>query len=60
MTTVAIFYAIRKHNWLAVGILGIVAALMRSFSILMIVPAVVEWLGTSKIFEMIKEKDLKK
>ena len=51
MTTVAIFYAIRKHNWLAVGILGIVAALMRSFSILMIVPAVVEWLGTSKILK---------
>lgn len=59
LTTVAIFYAIRKHNWLAVGILGIVAALMRSFSILMIVPAVVEWLGTSKIFEMIKEKRFK-
>ena len=25
----------------------------------MIVPAVVEWLGTSKIFEMIKEKRFK-
>ena len=59
LTTVAIFYAIRKHNWLAVGILGIVAALMRSFSVLMSVPAVVEWLGTSKIFEMIKEKRFK-
>ena len=59
LTTVAIFYAIRKHNWLAVGILGIVAALMRSFSVLMLIPAVVEWVGTSKIFELLKEKRFK-
>lgn len=59
LLTVATFYAIRKHNWLLTGILGMFAALCRSFGVFLIIPAAVEWLQTVKPITLIRDKKLK-
>ncbi|MCD8391445.1 MAG: glycosyltransferase family 39 protein, partial [Firmicutes bacterium] len=59
LTITATFLAIRRHNWLAAGILGMFAALTRSFGVFMIIPAAVEWAQNEKPIELIKNKDWK-
>ncbi|MBV8073784.1 MAG: glycosyltransferase family 39 protein, partial [Candidatus Eremiobacteraeota bacterium] len=44
--TVASFYYIREHKWLAAGILGYFAALTRVEGVLLAVPMAIEWLGS--------------
>lgn len=60
MLTIATFLAIRKHNWLVVGILGALTALTRSFGVLMIIPAAVEWVQHECPIGLIREKNWKK
>jgi Gpi18-like mannosyltransferase len=59
MLIMAVFLAIRKHNWLAVGILGALASLSRSFGIFMIIPAFAEWVQTERPVTLVKEKQFK-
>ncbi len=56
---IATFLAIRKHNYLAAGILGIFAALTRSVGVLMIIPAAIEWIQDVQPISLIKEKKAK-
>lgn len=60
MMTIATFLAIRRHNWWAAGVLGALTALTRSFGVLMIIPAAVEWIQAECPIALIKEKKLKK
>ncbi len=56
---IATFLAIRKHNYLIAGILGIFASLTRSGGVLMIIPAAIEWIQDVKPLSLIKEKQTK-
>ena len=58
-TSAATLYYIRKHKWYLVGIWGAAAALSRMLGILLAIPAAVEWLEHYKIFEKLKNKDIK-
>lgn len=58
-TSAATLYYIRKHKWYLVGIWGAAAALSRMVGILLAIPAAVEWLEHYKIFEKLKNKDIK-
>ena len=58
-TSAATLYYIRKHKWHLVGIWGAAAALSRMLGILLAIPAAVEWLEHYKIFEKLKNKDIK-
>ena len=58
-TAAATLYYIRKHKWYLVGIWGAAAALSRMLGILLAIPAAVEWLEHYKIFEKLKNKDIK-
>lgn len=51
------FYAIRKHNWLLTGIFGMLSALTRSFGVLMLIPAAVEWVQSEQPVILIKNKE---
>ncbi len=59
LTTVATFYFIRKHNWIMVGVCGALAALSRISGVVVIFPAVVEFIEHYKLFGMFKEKKVK-
>ena len=59
LVTVAMFLAIRRHNWLIAGILGILASLTRSVGVLMVVPAAVEWICSERPAALVKEKGVK-
>lgn len=59
LTTAATFYFIRKHNWIMVGICGALAALSRISGILMIFPAVIEFIEYYELFGMFKSKKFK-
>lgn len=56
MLMVWVFLAIRKHNYLLAGILGIFASLTRSVGVLLIIPAFIEWLTHEKPISFIKAK----
>lgn len=56
LTIVSTFLAIRQHKWLLAGILGMLAALTRSFGVFMIIPAVVEWVQTERPVDLIRDK----
>ena len=58
-TSATTLYYIRKHKWHLVGIWGAAAALSRMLGILLAIPAAVEWLEHYKIFEKLKNKDIK-
>ena len=55
----ATFLAIRKHKWWLAGILGALSALTRSFGVLMIIPAVIEWITYEKPVALIRKKEFK-
>ncbi len=52
----AVFLEIRKHNWLAAGILGIFASLTRSFGVFMVITAAIEWIQSERPVTLFKEK----
>ena len=54
------FLAIREHKWVLAGIFGAIAALTRSFGVLMIIVAAVEWCQENQPFAKIKDKQWKK
>lgn len=56
---IAVFLAIRRHKWLAAGILGIFAALTRSVGVFMVFPAAVEWVREEKPLLLMKQKKWK-
>lgn len=56
MLTVMSLYYTRKHNWLAVGIIGLLAAATRTQGILVFVPALIELLFTARERSLQKEK----
>lgn len=58
-TSAVTLYYIREHKWYLVGIFGALAALSRMAGILLAIPAAVEWLEEYKIFEKLKNKDIK-
>lgn len=58
-TMSAALYYIRKHNWALTGVFGALAALSRMAGILLAIPAAIEWLEEYKIFEKLKNKDIK-
>lgn len=53
------FYFIKKHNWLAVGLTGILCALCRVQGVIIMGVAGVEFLITYPFFTMYREKRLK-
>lgn len=53
------FYFIRKHNWLAVGLVGILCALCRIQGVIIMGVAGVEFLITYPFFQMYREKRIK-
>ena len=59
LTTVASFYYIRKHNWIMVGVCGALAALSRISGVVVIFPAVVEFIEHYRLFGMFKDKKVK-
>lgn len=59
LLVIATFLAIRQHRWFAVGILGMLSALSRSFGVLMIIPAAVEWIQTYHPVSLIREKNFR-
>lgn len=56
---ISAFIAIRKHNYILTGILGIIAALTRSVGVLMIIPAAIEWIHDAQPIALIKTKKTK-
>lgn len=56
MLTVMALYYTRKHNWLAVGITGLLAAATRTQGILVLVPAVIEIIYAARERFLQKEK----
>lgn len=58
--TVMTFYYMRKRKWLLTGLLGGLAGLTRNFGILLLVPAVIEYLAATKFVEMLKAKNWKR
>lgn len=58
-TSAATLYYIRTHKWHLAGIFGALAAMSRMAGILLAVPAAAEWLEEYKIFEKLKNKDIK-
>lgn len=59
LLVIATFLAIREHKWLLVGILGMFSALSRSVGVLMIIPAVVEWVQHEQPIKLIKDKNFR-
>lgn len=59
LTSAATLYFIRKHNWIMVGLIGALAALSRISGIMLIFPAVVEFIEHYKILGLIKDKNIK-
>lgn len=55
----ASFLAIRKHKWLYAGIFGAFAALTRSFGVLMIIPAAVEWVQSERPISLMRDRKWK-
>lgn len=53
------YYFIRKHNWLAVGLVGILCSLCRIQGVIIMGVAGVEFLITYPFFKMYREKRLK-
>jgi len=58
-TTAAAFYYIKRHNWLMVAMLGILASLTRLHGILLIGVAGIEFFTYYKPFQMIRDKRIK-
>lgn len=56
LVTLLTFIAIRKHNYLAAGILGAFAALTRSVGVLMIIPAAAEWIQSEQPVLLMRER----
>lgn len=54
---ISTFYAIRRHNWLLAGLLGMLSALTRSFGVLMIIPAAIEWVQTEKPIALMRNNE---
>lgn len=59
LTSVACFYYIKKHNWVAMLFWGILCSLSRMHGILLIVAAGIEMFQTYKPFAMIRKKRFK-
>lgn len=55
--SLAIIYLIRQKKWVYAGILGGIASASRSFGVLLIVPALIEYLLATNIVEQIKQKN---
>lgn len=55
--TLISFYLLRKKKWVQAGIVGGLSSACRSFGVLILVPALVEYLLESNILEYIKQKD---
>jgi Gpi18-like mannosyltransferase len=51
------FYYLRKGDWITASFWGFLASLTRNFGILLVVPAVIEFLIATDFFERIKSKD---
>ncbi|MCX7922324.1 MAG: glycosyltransferase family 39 protein [Clostridia bacterium] len=50
------FYYLRKKDWVTAGICGMLAALTRNFGLLLLIPALVEYLIVSGTVENLKKK----
>ena len=59
LVIMAMFYAIRNHNWWLAGILGILASMTRSVGVFMVVPAAVEWVQSERPVALIMNKNWK-
>lgn len=57
LTLIALYY-MRKQKWFLVGIVGLLASMTRNFGVLLVVPALVEYLQSSEIFDKIKKKQI--
>lgn len=57
---IATFYYIRKRKWFLAGLFGGLASLTRNFGILLLVPAVIEYLAATGFLEKLKAKNWKK
>lgn len=57
--TILFFYYLRKKKWLFIGLLGALSTACRSFGILLIVPAIIEWVFSNNLLCALKNKNLK-
>lgn len=55
MTSAMTLYYIRKHNWAAAGIAGMLCALSRSVGVFLIFPATVEFIEEYRLLENLKD-----
>jgi hypothetical protein len=51
------FFYLRKADWIVAAVFGFLAAMTRNFGILLVVPAVIEFLLMTDFFQKIKRKD---
>jgi Gpi18-like mannosyltransferase len=57
--TIATFYYLRKQKWFLAGLFGGLASLTRNFGILLLVPAIIEYLEATKFTDKLKTKNWK-
>ena len=55
LTSIATLFYIRKHNWAAAGVVGMLAALSRSAGVFLVFPATVEFIEEYKLLESLKD-----
>lgn len=53
------FYYLRKQKWLLAGLFGGLASLTRNFGILLLVPAVIEYLAATQFLDKLRTKQWK-
>ncbi len=57
---IATFYYMRKRKWLLAGLFGGLASLTRNFGILLLIPAVIEYLAATGFWDQLKRNNWKK
>ena len=55
LTSIATLFYIRKHNWAAAGVIGMLCALSRSAGVFLIFPATVEFIEEYRLLENLKD-----
>lgn len=56
---IATFYYIRKRKWFLAGVFGGLASLTRNFGILLLIPAVIEYLAATRFLDKLKTNNWK-